>query len=182
MMNVLKTKILRTGLPMVGLAVLGLFGLALPLGHARERMTIEPSIDVLFSPGGGCTDRILDEIGRAERRVFIQAYFFTSKPITDALIAAKKRGVECILIADKSQEKMTYGRLPVLARAGVRVLIDDKHAVANSKIILIDDETIFTGSLNFTKAAEDENAENLFSRYLSNFEEHRAHSRAYKSR
>ncbi|MBN2561907.1 MAG: phospholipase D family protein [Phycisphaerae bacterium] len=148
-----------------------------------------PRIDVFFSPNGGCADRIIEEIGKARKRVLVQAYFFTSKPIAEAIIEAKERGVDCEVIADKSQEKMTYGRLPVLRRAGVPVWIDDQHPTANNKIILIDRSTIITGSMNFTKAGDEENAENLlvirrhddlFEKYLDNYTHHRSHSRRYK--
>ena len=39
--------------------------------------------------------------------------------------------------------------------------IDDQHAIAHSKVMVIDSKTIITGSFNFTKAAEEKNAENL---------------------
>jgi len=44
---------------------------------------------------------------------------------------------------------------------GVTTYIDSRHAIAHNKIIIIDKETVITGSFNFTKAAEEKNAENL---------------------
>jgi len=50
--------------------------------------------------------------------------------------------------------------------------------------MIIDRQTLITGSFNFTRAAEDKNAENLLvlkgnrplvDRYIRNFEEHRGH-------
>lgn len=180
---------LKTGLVVWGLVGLGVYGVWLRPGVAMESSRPKRTLDVLFSPYGGCTDRIVEEIGNAEKRVLVQAFYFTSKPIAEAIVEAKKRGVRCMVIADKSQEKMTYGRLPVLRRGGVSVLIDDKHATANNKIILIDDTTILTGSLNFTRAAEEKNAENLlvikgyrnlFAKYEANFERHKSHARLFK--
>jgi phosphatidylserine/phosphatidylglycerophosphate/cardiolipin synthase-like enzyme len=180
---------LKTGVLVWGLVGLGAYGLwnrhSVAVGPGGKK----PQIDVLFSPDGGCTDRIIEEIENAKKRVLVQAYFFTSKPIAEAMCDAQKRGVDCLVIADKSQEKMTYGRLPVLRRDGVTVLIDHNHAIANNKIILIDKTTIMTGSLNYTKAAEDKNAENLliikgypdlFEKYLDNFKRHKSHARRYK--
>ena len=40
-------------------------------------------------------------------------------------------------------------------------MIDANHAIAHNKIIVIDGETVVTGSFNFTNAAQDKNAENL---------------------
>jgi len=66
------------------------------------------------------------------------------------------------------------------------VLFDKEHKTANNKIILIDDDTVITGSYNYTKAAEKENAENLliirgeadlFDKFRRNFKEHMDHSR-----
>jgi len=155
----------------------------------RLRTQAEPSIDVLFSPDGGCEARIIAEVGEAKKRIRVQMYIFNSKAIAEAIIAAKKRGVTCEVIADKSEETKVYGRLPVLSRAGVKVLIDGEHETANNKIMLIDDHTIITGSYNYTKAAEEKNAENLlvikghpevFAKYSANFDAHKAHSRPYQ--
>lgn len=147
-------------------------------------------IDVLFSPDGGCEDRIVEEIDKAKKTIRVQMYFFTSKAIADALIEARKRGLKVEVILDKSQEKMTYGRFRVLRRAGVSVYFDGEHATANNKIMLIDRRTLITGSYNFTKAAEEKNAENILiirgekdvlNRYLDNFEAHRDHSSGYSN-
>lgn len=145
-------------------------------------------IDVMFSPGGDCESRIIDEIGNAEKSLRIQAHYFTSKPIAQAVVKAKKRGVDAVVILDKSQEKMTYGSWRLMKRDGVPVYFDSKHAIANSKIILIDDHTVITGSYNYTKAADEKNAENIviirnaneaFEKFEKNFESHLDHSKKY---
>jgi phosphatidylserine/phosphatidylglycerophosphate/cardiolipin synthase-like enzyme len=48
-----------------------------------------------------------------------------------------------------------------LSKCGVSTYIDDKHAIAHNKIMIIDRGTVITASFNFTKAAEERNAENL---------------------
>src|SRR5262249_381666 len=71
-----------------------------------------------------------------------------------------------------------------LEHADVRVLIDAQHAIAHNKIMIIDGQVIITGSFNFTKAAEQNNAENLVvlhnpaiaEQYVLNWEAHAAHS------
>ncbi len=45
---------------------------------------------------------------------------------------------------------------------GVPTYIDSANAIAHNKIMVIDQETVITGSLNFTKAAEEKNAENFY--------------------
>jgi phosphatidylserine/phosphatidylglycerophosphate/cardiolipin synthase-like enzyme len=56
--------------------------------------------------------------------------------------------------------------------------------------MIIDKETVITGSFNFTKAAEQRNAENLLilyskelaERYIDNWNRHKLHSQEYKGR
>jgi phosphatidylserine/phosphatidylglycerophosphate/cardiolipin synthase-like enzyme len=54
-----------------------------------------------------------------------------------------------------------YSAATFLVNAGMQTLIDDQHAIAHNKVMVIDSAIIITGSFNFTKAAEDRNAENL---------------------
>jgi phosphatidylserine/phosphatidylglycerophosphate/cardiolipin synthase-like enzyme len=77
-----------------------------------------------------------------------------------------------------------------LANSGIPTYIDSKHAIAHNKIMVIDKETVITGSFNFTKAAEEKNAENLLilknkemaSQYLMNWSKHKNHSDSYSGR
>lgn len=143
-----------------------------------------------FTPGENCTAVIVTEIGRAQHSVLVQAYSFTSTPIAKALVGAKKRGVDVRTILDKSQRTEKYSGADFLANSDVPVLIDDRHAIAHNKVMVIDGETVITGSFNFTKAAQEKNAENLLilhdqelaKRYAENWHAHEAHSMTYAGR
>ena len=145
------------------------------------------TIDVYFSPRGGATQAIVSEISKAKHTIQVQAYSFTSAPIAKALLDAHKRGVKVEAVLDKSQKSAKYTSATFLKNAGIPVYIDDKHAIAHNKIIIIDQSILITGSFNFTKAAEEKNAENLLilkgnqalvDKYMRNFEEHKGHSEA----
>jgi phosphatidylserine/phosphatidylglycerophosphate/cardiolipin synthase-like enzyme len=130
---------------------------------------------------------VVAELGKAKESVLIQAYSFTSAPIAKAAVDAHKRGVKVQAILDKSQRSEKYSELDFLARAGIPTYIDAQHAIAHNKIMIIDGETVITGSFNFTKAAEEHNAENLLiirskelaEKYAKNWQEHAGHSEAY---
>jgi phosphatidylserine/phosphatidylglycerophosphate/cardiolipin synthase-like enzyme len=147
----------------------------------------EPQIEVYFSPNGGCTDAIVKTLGQAKNTLLIQAYSFTSAPIAKAVVDAHKRGVQVNVILDKSQLTEQYSSADFLAHAGIKVQIDDKHKIAHNKIMIIDSNTVITGSFNFTKAAEEGNAENLLiiqstelaAKYIENWNAHSAHSEPY---
>ena len=142
------------------------------------------SVSVFFSPKGGCTEALVAEIKRARREILVLAYSFTSKPIAEALIEAKKRGVHVDIVLDRSQEKEAYSELPMIEEHGLYPHIDAHHAIAHNKVMVIDKKTLITGSFNFTHQAEMENAENLLiikghrtlmDSYHDSFGVHKAH-------
>ena len=123
-------------------------------------------VRVAFTPGDNIEAQINKEIRAARSSVRMQAYFFTSKAIADELIKALKRGVKVEVIADAAG--YTNGGAPVLprlAQAGAEVSLNDKHKTSHNKIIIVDAEltrgTVITGSYNFTRAAQTQNAENV---------------------
>jgi phosphatidylserine/phosphatidylglycerophosphate/cardiolipin synthase-like enzyme len=145
------------------------------------------SVVDFHSPKGGCTEAVVRAIERARREVLMQAYSFTSKPIADALIAAKGRGIHVEILLDKSNQQETYTELGHMLEQGLAPHIDAQHAIAHNKIMIIDRKTLITGSFNFTHQAEAENAENLLiirgnsqllKSYYDNFLAHKAHSQA----
>ena len=121
--------------------------------------------EVCFTPGGQCTNEIVEALDGAKKQVLVQAYQLTSEPIQAALEAAHQRGVDVEVILDKSQKKPRRGQADsaatLLLREGIPTWIDYKPAIAHNKVMIIDDSTVITGSFNFSKAAQVRNAENL---------------------
>jgi phosphatidylserine/phosphatidylglycerophosphate/cardiolipin synthase-like enzyme len=117
--------------------------------------------EACFTPPADCTSLLLREIDAARRQVLVQAYSFTSRPIAEALVAARRRGVEVRVIIDSAAATGPGSVLPLLAGAGIPVLIDDPSGIAHNKVMVIDGARVVTGSFNFTRSAEDRNAENL---------------------
>ncbi len=77
-----------------------------PLHHisnAADLTLNNTPTQVCFSPRGGCTDAIIDQITHAKYEILVQAYSFTSAPIAKALLNAHKRDVKVETILDKSQ-------------------------------------------------------------------------------
>jgi phosphatidylserine/phosphatidylglycerophosphate/cardiolipin synthase-like enzyme len=149
-----------------------------------------PPIEVYFSPEGGCTDAVVREINAARHTILVQAYSFTSVPIAKALVQAHHRGVETQVILDKSQRTEKYSEADFLLHLGIPTRIDDKHAIAHNKIMVIDGQVVITGSFNFTTAAEQHNAENLLvirdaslaNQYTANWHAHFDHSEPYEGK
>jgi phosphatidylserine/phosphatidylglycerophosphate/cardiolipin synthase-like enzyme len=133
----------------------------------------------------------VDQLDGAKKQVLVQAYSFTSAPIARALVDAKHRGVDVQVILDKSQRGARYSSATFLANEGVPTYIDPVHKIAHNKVMVIDGQTVITGSFNFTKSAEEGNAENLLvinnaprlaQRYAQNWQDHLGHSEPYLPR
>ncbi len=158
--------------------------------HSQEKPSLQPIWSVYFSPNGGCTDAIIKELNNAKVSVLVQAYSFTSAPIAKALLNAHKRGVKVEVILDKSQKGEKYSSADFLVNSGIPTKIDAAHAIAHNKVMIIDGEVVITGSFNFTKAAEEKNAENLLvirnrnlaALYVENWKKHLEHSEQYIGR
>lgn len=109
----------------------------------------EDGISVFFSPKGGCTDAIVDQVHAAKESLDVQAYGFTSKDIAKAIREAHERGVKVRVVLDKSNETGKYSGATYLFNAGVPVWLDSKHAIAHNKVMVIDGANVITGSFNF---------------------------------
>jgi phosphatidylserine/phosphatidylglycerophosphate/cardiolipin synthase-like enzyme len=117
------------------------------------------TVETAFSPQQGATDLIVRTIGEAKQSVYVAAYFFTSTPIADALVAAHARGVDVKLVMDGHQRSLRV--IDYLNRNGIATRRNNRYAIMHDKFIIVDGKTLETGSFNFTRAAEYENAENV---------------------
>jgi phosphatidylserine/phosphatidylglycerophosphate/cardiolipin synthase-like enzyme len=179
------------------MALLIALGLGFVLGQLTQSWTRsikggtgDLTWEVYYSPRGGATEAIVRELDAAQRSVLVQAYSFTSDVIAKALVDAHKRGVQVAVILDDSQDTEQYSDTDFLHNMGIPTYIDEKHGIAHNKVMVIDGLTVLTGSFNFTKAAEERNAENLLvirdkklaGYYEENWRTHQNHSRRYAGR
>ena len=149
-----------------------------------------PQWQVCFTPSEQCADELILRIDNAKSSIRVQAYSFTAREIADALIRARMRGVDVVVILDKSQRRERYSMIDEMKGGGILVYIDDCCAIAHNKVMIIDERIVVTGSYNFTKSAEVRNAENMLiiddralaARYLDNWQRHRRGSEAFATR
>jgi phosphatidylserine/phosphatidylglycerophosphate/cardiolipin synthase-like enzyme len=157
--------------------------------EAGAEATRVPPIAVYFQPGGGATAAIVKEIHAAKANILVQAYSFNSAPIAKALVEAHQRGVKVSVLLDKSkvsEEKDSQAGL--LVRHGVPTRLDGSHHAAHNKVMILDGQVVITGSFNFTKHSERENAENLLvirdkalaEKYAANWKLHAEHAEGFE--
>jgi phosphatidylserine/phosphatidylglycerophosphate/cardiolipin synthase-like enzyme len=117
-------------------------------------------LEVKFSPNGGCEDRVLYWIGRANVSIHVLIYSFTLDSIGDALVTAYNRGIEVQVVFEKGQISQ-YSEYQKLKAAGISVRNDTNSHYMHDKIMIVDGMIVLTGSYNYSENAESYNNENL---------------------
>lgn len=121
----------------------------------------QPATEQAFSPHQGATELVVHTIGEARKSVHVAAYSFTSWAIANALARAHRRGVDVRVVLDKSQGKGRHSMVNFLRRNRIPTRINSRYAIMHDKFMVIDGKTLELGSFNYTKAAENRNAENV---------------------
>ena len=131
--------------------------------YAASRPATAPAsgIEVAFSPDQGAEDLVVKFINSAQKSLRVAAYSFTSKPIAEALVSARKRGVDVQIVVDKSQKQERYTSATFTANSGIPTRVDSQYAIFHNKFIVADETHVETGSFNFTASAAHRNAENV---------------------
>lgn len=155
------------------------------------------TVEVAFSPDEGGEALVVKVIDSAKTEIRMLSYSFTSVPVVRALLAAQRRGVSVALVADE-RNNVTEDRsgkaqsaLSALADAGVDVRTISAYAIHHDKVIVADQQTVQTGSFNYSAAAEHRNSENVLVNwasprlarvYLAHFERNYRQAVPYKAR
>jgi phosphatidylserine/phosphatidylglycerophosphate/cardiolipin synthase-like enzyme len=132
-----------------------------------ERVPAAGEVEFGFSPRQGAERLVLQVISAARSEVRVLGYSFTSAPVTAALIAASKRGVDVRVVVDHrnnvSEDRSGKGRaaLSAMSLAGIQVRTISTYAIHHDKVIVADRSTTQTGSFNFSAAAANANSENV---------------------
>jgi phosphatidylserine/phosphatidylglycerophosphate/cardiolipin synthase-like enzyme len=138
----------------------------LPASRTPPVFPARGTVQVAFTPWDDAEAMIIEGIRRAKRQILVQAFSFTSRALANALITAKRRGVDVQVLADREQTLSgESSRIPELAQAGIPVMLEARYQSAHSKAMVMDagaaDAAVITGSYNWTYAAQYKNAENV---------------------
>jgi phosphatidylserine/phosphatidylglycerophosphate/cardiolipin synthase-like enzyme len=139
---------------------------ALPVSRTPPALPARGTVQVAFTPWDNAEGMIVDCIRRAKTQILVQAFSFTSRTLANALIAARRRGVDVRVIADREQTfSGEASRIPDLVHSGIPVTLEVRYQSAHNKVMVIDaataDAAVITGSYNWTHAAQRKNAENV---------------------
>ncbi|MBR3934265.1 MAG: hypothetical protein IKJ68_10220 [Clostridia bacterium] len=116
-------------------------------------------IEIFFTPGPDCENNIIQRINESDK-IDIVVYSITNPKITNAIIGAYKNGAIIRIITDKTQSTGKKSLVADLKKAGVPVLTNRKHKIEHNKFAVFDDDTVVSGSYNWTTNASIHNSEN----------------------
>jgi phosphatidylserine/phosphatidylglycerophosphate/cardiolipin synthase-like enzyme len=104
---------------------------------------------------GSIEGRLIDKINAAQTSIHIASFEFDLTPVAEALVAAKKRGVDVRWVTDDESglavdEDPGHGQFAMLQEAGIEVRSDDRAALMHNKFWIFDGKIAWTGSTNIT--------------------------------
>jgi len=143
--------------------------------HMRNNTAVQApagsQIEVAFSPNKGSEDLVVKAIRSAKSSIRVAAYSFTAPVVVEALLGAKKRGVDVRVVVDYKNNFVEgcggngacKGKHAVgaLQNAGVPVRVIKAFAIYHNKFLVVDMAHVETGSYNYSVAAATRNAENV---------------------
>ena len=125
-----------------------------------ENAYISDVLEIYFSPEDDFEQRLLDLIAHARTEIDFLAFAFTNDTISDALIAKRSEGIIVKGVIDEKQNSYQKSSdYRKMRENGIDVHLDGNKYTLHDKIMIIDD-TVITGSYNFTRKANDTNNEN----------------------
>ncbi len=110
-------------------------------------------------PARSVADPVIAGIASARFTVDAATYEFDLPAMTEALIAAHKRGVTVRLVTDT--DTMDQDSVHSVAAAGIPVVEDHKSAIMHDKFVIVDSAGVWIGSWNFTENDTYRNNNNL---------------------
>jgi phosphatidylserine/phosphatidylglycerophosphate/cardiolipin synthase-like enzyme len=118
-------------------------------------------IEIYFSPDDRTASHLVDLILNARQSIAFMAFSFTSDNIGAAILQRAQSGVNVTGVFEESQYRSNSGsEFDSLRAAGLEVRLDGNPRNMHHKVMIIDGQTVVTGSYNFSASAENRNDEN----------------------
>ena len=128
--------------------------------HPKVTLSDGTQISTYFSPDNDILSSLVKEIESAKKSIHFMAFSFTEDTLGSAMRDRFASGIDIQGVFEKRQISQ-YSEYEQMKAAGMSVIQDRNKGTMHHKVIVIDEETVITGSYNFSKNAEERNSENL---------------------
>ncbi len=145
------------------ISLLSMMLYAIP-ASAAVTMSHPISAQWAFTRAGQHPDQLLEStFADAHHTLDIAVYSLTDYGIVDAIVAAKKRGVDVRIITDREESRQWYEarELRYLAEYHIPIKINTHSGLMHLKVSIVDDRVVTTGSYNYSEDASTRNDEVL---------------------
>jgi phosphatidylserine/phosphatidylglycerophosphate/cardiolipin synthase-like enzyme len=136
------------------------FGTHAEVKALKSSLTIDGmQVENYFSPPDGVMDKLVTYVQGAKKSVHFIIFTYTDADLSAAMIAQFKAGLDIQGVIEN--RGASQGAEPALFCAKVPVKTDGNKYTMHHKVIIIDGQTVITGSFNFTVSADTANDDNL---------------------
>ena len=115
---------------------------------------------VYFTPSLDCENQVIRLLDSAQNKIQIAVYSINNTQITQALLRAHERGIPIQILTDRTQASGKKASAPLLKKEGIDIKVHSKHRIEHNKFMVVDENTVITGSYNWTNPASLKNSEN----------------------
>jgi phosphatidylserine/phosphatidylglycerophosphate/cardiolipin synthase-like enzyme len=100
---------------------------------------------------GGIDTILVNAINGVQRTLDIAAFEWNLQSVTNAVLAARQRGVQVRIVGDDEHNvNDSTSLIGQLISAGIPVVSDNRSAFMHNKFMIMDSTSVLTGSWNFT--------------------------------
>lgn len=125
-------------------------------GHA------DGEVSLIFGSEADEVSALRAEIARTARSIHIMTFVFSLEELAEAiLLQAAQADLVVRGIFEKRNSTASWSQLPALHCAGAEIRQDGNRYTLHHKVIIIDENTVITGSFNFSNSAAKRNDENI---------------------
>jgi phosphatidylserine/phosphatidylglycerophosphate/cardiolipin synthase-like enzyme len=140
----------------------GEFGPRSPSTVDEQSAVIEGTpVQVLFASEDDVIAHLLPYIEAAQTSIRFMAFSFTEDALGEAMRERAAKGVDVAGIFEKVGSDTQYSEMIPFWCANIPVRQDGNPSFMHHKVIIVDAETVITGSLNFSDSADTSNDENV---------------------
>lgn len=129
--------------------------------ESQDLVVNNTRVRVLFSPEDKVAEKLAGLIWGAKKSVRFMAFSFTHEGMGKAMLSRAKAGVDVQGIFETKGSETEYSELRKFYCAGLPVRQDTNPSAFHHKVLVIDGETVVTGSFNFSNNADLRNDENV---------------------
>ena len=118
-------------------------------------------VQVLFASEDEVISHLIPLVEGAKKSIHVMAFSFTHDALGEAILQRAEKGVDVQGVFETRGSETEYSEMCHLFCAKLPVRQDGNPGTFHHKVIVIDEETLITGSLNFSNNADDSNDENV---------------------